>query len=111
MRASIAISVLGLELFASSAASAANVRTDRPRLLFGNRTGFGTTVAQLISRCSSNELGIVRDWCDAALDGATKDKLEQRIANHATWIIDHYGKTGPSTDSRARNQARGTRLA
>lgn len=180
MRAAIAISVLGLGLLTSSAARAANVRTDRPRLLFGNGSGFGTTVAQFVSRCSSNEpmydkrcnfigggkdnpeweppaggsptslggmaaaaliyaqpqrcghaaswilanipdngptdangdahgfisshgrdtvyMSIVRDWCDATLDGPTKGQLEQRIANHATWMVDHYGKTGPSTE-------------
>jgi hypothetical protein len=158
-------------LTGSSSAAAATVRTDRPRLLFGNGTGFGTTTAQFIARCNGNDpdyahrcqymgggasdpgftpagltdtagmaaasilygqpqrctnaaqwilqnvpsngptdgsdphpfivsdghdiiyMALVRDWCDAALDSATKTSLEQRIASHADWFIAHYGTT------------------
>ena len=160
----------------SSVASAATVRTDHPRILFGNGAGFGTTPTQFRARCNGNDpvyanrckyagggpgnpgfvagslsdvlgmaaasilyaepqrcvnaasfivqnvpdngpldgsdphafivphghdvisMAIVRDWCDAALDGATKATLEQRIANHADWFIAHYGTTGPGTE-------------
>ncbi len=42
-------------LLAAGAASAANVRTDHPRLLFGNGQGFGTTLATFTARCNGSD--------------------------------------------------------
>jgi MYXO-CTERM domain-containing protein len=50
----ITITAFALTLFTCSTALAANVRTDRPRILLGNGSGLGTTPATFKSRCTSD---------------------------------------------------------
>jgi hypothetical protein len=52
MRSFVVLSVASALLFAASSSRATTVRTDRPRLFLSNGTGFGTTVAELKSRCA-----------------------------------------------------------
>jgi hypothetical protein len=51
MRSTVAALLL---LLAPATAAAATVRTDRPRLLLSNGTGFGTSLATLKQRCTSD---------------------------------------------------------
>jgi hypothetical protein len=55
MRKLLAMALVGAGILGVGAASAANVRTDHPRLLFGSGSGFGTTVAQFKQRCNGND--------------------------------------------------------
>ena len=64
---SLAVPVAAMLLLAPAAASAANVRTDRPRLLFSNGTGPGITVATFKSRCTGSDPNY--KYCKGSITG------------------------------------------
>src|SRR5213078_3449235 len=52
-RRALALIASSAILVTATAAAGANVRTDRPRILFGNGTGPGVTVATFKARCTA----------------------------------------------------------
>jgi hypothetical protein len=62
MRTGIAAGLVLASSLTTTLASAANVRGDHPRLLFGDGKGFGTSVTQFVSRCNGND-PVYKDRC------------------------------------------------
>jgi MYXO-CTERM domain-containing protein len=105
-------------LLASRVASAATVRTDHPRLLFGNGSGFGTTPAQFIARCTGAD-PVYAHRCQYMGGGASNPSFmatsltqtagmaaasilygePQRCANAASYILANVPANGPTDGS------------
>ncbi len=107
-------------LLAASTASAVTVRTDHPRLLFGNGTGFGTTVAQFTQRCNGSD-PVYAHRCQymgggqgnpAFMPGGAGDTPgmaaayllwggDQRCSNAAAWLLANLPANGPGAGGDA----------
>src|SRR5450631_1674187 len=110
--------VLAVGILVSRVASAATVRTDHPRLLFGNGSGFGTTPAQFIARCNGAD-PVYAHRCQYMGGGAMNPSFmatsltqsagmaaasilygqPQRCANAASYILANVPASGPTDGS------------
>ena len=117
-RYGIVASALLVSLAATRTAPAATVRTDRPRLLFGNGSGFGTTPAQFIARCNGAD-PVYQHRCQYMGGGAGNPGFvptslaqtvgmaaasilyaePQRCTNAAAWILANVPTSGPTDGS------------
>jgi MYXO-CTERM domain-containing protein len=109
-------------LLTANASPAATVRTDHPRLLFGNGTGFGTTVAQFTRRCTGSDADYAHR-CQY-MGGGQKNAAftpssvgdtpgmaaayllwggDQRCSNAATWLLANLPTNGPGAGGDAHS--------
>ncbi len=104
-----------IALAAPGVANAANVRTDRPRLLFGNGTGLGTTVSEFLARCKGTD-PVYAQRCKYMGGGASNPGFmpaspsetagmaaasllyadPQRCINAASWLLANEPLDGPT---------------